>query len=198
MHPDKTLFRSFFVPPRSSKSLRSQLLSTCRMRALEANPLLPPAAAAAVAEASPSYCCGFSNPPILKNTMSSSPSSASRKPQTAPWSSGSSAPLSATACSCSTPRSPSDVACLARGQIVKLLAPHIKKCVRALARHNAQPGTVLPMAPLAEFQCLQHCMRILCCFFEGLRESKEGNVHAFFELGEIPLSRSQCESFSLI
>jgi hypothetical protein len=105
------------------------------------------------------------------------------------------------ACSCLlllNPRSPSDVACLARGQIVKLLAPHIKKCVRALARHNAQPGTVLPKAPLAEVQCLQHCMRILCCFFEGLRESKEGNVHAFFELGEIPLSRSQCESFSLI
>ena len=77
--------------------------------------------------------------------------------------------------------SPSDIRCLAHGQIVKLLVPHVKKCSRALARHNAQPGAVLPKAPLAEVQCLQHCMRLLSAFFEGLRESKEGNVQAFFD-----------------
>ena len=84
------------------------------------------------------------------------------------------------------PRSASDVSCLAHGRIVKLLAPHIKKCVRVLQQHNSQPGTVLPKAPLAEVQCLHGCLRILCCFFASLRESKEGNVQAFFELGKQP------------
>ena len=77
--------------------------------------------------------------------------------------------------------SPSDIRCLAHSQIVKLLVPHVKKCARTLARHNAQPGAVLPKAPLAEVQCLQNCMLLLSAFFEGLRESKEGNVQEFFD-----------------
>lgn len=28
-----------------------------------------------------------------------------------------------------------------------------------------------------------HCMRILCCFFDGVSEAKEGNVEAFFDSG---------------
>jgi hypothetical protein len=67
----------------------------------------------------------------------------------------------------------------------QVLSPFIKRCAQALARHNAQPGPVLPKAPLAEVQCLQHCMLVLCGFFEGLREAKEGNVEAFFDSGAL-------------